>query len=109
MMCVCVLSAFIYIGHIPYRSICSYIYIYISTVRCICVAVMLQVGVKLKHVMIPRDTVAELRDWDLWGPLLLCLVLATTLSISARDVRTFNTFHLYLFTLNLRDLLLLGL
>ena len=26
----------------------------------------------------------ELRDWDLWGPLLLCLMLALTLSISGK-------------------------
>jgi hypothetical protein len=25
----------------------------------------------------------ELRDWDLWGPLLFCLLLALTLSISS--------------------------
>lgn len=42
-----------------------------------------RVGLKLKHVLLPRDTMKELRDWDLWGPLLLCLTLATTLSISS--------------------------
>jgi len=42
-----------------------------------------RVGIKLKHVLIPRDTVKELRDWDLWGPLFLCLLLASTLSISS--------------------------
>lgn len=42
------------------------------------------VGSKLSHVLVPRgsggaaqeDTLRALRDWDLWGPLLLCLVLA---------------------------------
>jgi len=29
------------------------------------------------------DSKAELRNWDLWGPLVLCLVLAITLSTSA--------------------------
>ncbi len=42
-----------------------------------------KVAIKLKHVLIPSDTVKELRDWDLWGPLLLCLLLASTLSLSA--------------------------
>jgi len=50
------------------------------------------VGVKLKHVLIPRDTVKELRNWDLWGPLFLCLLLATTLSIRAAPEQTAQTF-----------------
>lgn len=28
---------------------------------------------------------AELRDWDLWGPLFLCMSLAVMLSITAHD------------------------
>jgi hypothetical protein len=28
-------------------------------------------------------TLGELREWDLWGPLLLCLALSTVLSLSA--------------------------
>lgn len=28
---------------------------------------------------------AELRDWDLWGPLFLCMSLAVMLSIKAHD------------------------
>lgn len=35
---------------------------------------------KLKHVLLPgtsqKETLAQLRDWDLWGPLLLCMVLS---------------------------------
>ena len=42
---------------------------------------------KLTYVMIPRKVVNErahaLRDWDLWGPLFLCLVLSFTLSYTA--------------------------
>ena len=38
--------------------------------------------------MMPRisddEKSKELRDWDLWGPLLLCLMLALTLSISGK-------------------------
>jgi len=47
-----------------------------------------RIGIKLKHVMIPRDTLKELRDWDLWGPLLLCLLLASTLSVGAQSDQT---------------------
>lgn len=39
---------------------------------------------KLKYVLNPRvqqDNYKELRKWDLWGPLILCLVLAITLSL----------------------------
>lgn len=42
------------------------------------------VGNKMRCVMDPRAVdVSTLKDWDLWGPLILCLVLATILSISA--------------------------
>lgn len=47
------------------------------------------VGIKLKHVLIPRsESTKELRDWDLWGPLLLCLLLACTLSFTAQEEQT---------------------
>uniref|UniRef100_A0A7S4KEV4 Protein YIPF n=1 Tax=Guillardia theta TaxID=55529 RepID=A0A7S4KEV4_GUITH len=40
------------------------------------------VWTKLTKVMMPsRDTRDELRNWDLWGPLFLCLILAILLSI----------------------------
>ena len=42
---------------------------------------------KLTYVMIPRKVINEraaaLRDWDLWGPLFLCLLLSFTLSATA--------------------------
>jgi len=45
-----------------------------------------KIGFKLKFVLMPRSQgskMEELRDWDLWGPLLFCLLLALTLSISS--------------------------
>mmetsp|Transcript_15772 Transcript_15772/g.21676 ORF Transcript_15772/g.21676 Transcript_15772/m.21676 type:complete len:196 (+) Transcript_15772:23-610(+) len=48
-----------------------------------------QVRDKLKVVLLPlgkesQDSVLQkLRDWDLWGPLLVCLLLSTILSITA--------------------------
>eukprot|EP00949_MAST-11_sp_MAST-11-sp1_P000652 g652.t1 len=46
-----------------------------------------KIGQKLKHVLIPTakgdDAVRELKNWDLWGPLLLCLSLSIMLSLSA--------------------------
>ena len=42
---------------------------------------------KLTYVMFPRKVINEraaaLRDWDLWGPLFLCLLLSFTLSFTA--------------------------
>jgi hypothetical protein len=44
---------------------------------------------QLKFVLKPRgsqeETIAELRDWDLWGPLLLCMLLSVVLSFRAPD------------------------
>ena len=45
------------------------------------------IWVKLTYVMVPRTMIKEkakqLRDWDLWGPLILCLSLSACLSMSA--------------------------
>ena len=41
----------------------------------------------------PRGTgVRELRDWDLWGPLLLCLLLSITLSLTAGEDQSATVF-----------------
>lgn len=44
---------------------------------------LLKVWSKLKLVMLPHSEDTDIRDWDLWGPLFLCLLLATTLSLDA--------------------------
>jgi len=46
-----------------------------------------QIAHKIKHVLIPSEGGAtkELRNWDLWGPLILCLSLACSLSVSSDD------------------------
>ncbi|XP_018598729.1 protein YIPF6 [Scleropages formosus] len=43
------------------------------------------VGKKFVHVMYPKKSSALLRDWDLWGPLLLCVTLALMLQGGAAD------------------------
>eukprot|EP01113_Clastostelium_recurvatum_P010231 TRINITY_DN1503_c0_g1_i2.p1 TRINITY_DN1503_c0_g1~~TRINITY_DN1503_c0_g1_i2.p1 ORF type:complete len:199 (+),score=35.45 TRINITY_DN1503_c0_g1_i2:62-658(+) len=44
------------------------------------------IGIKLGHVILPRGKgVQALKDWDLWGPLLLCLTLAIMLSQGAPE------------------------
>jgi len=46
-----------------------------------------RVGIKLFHVLIPRGKAQQaLRDWDLWGPLVFCLILAIILSESAPQI-----------------------
>jgi hypothetical protein len=48
-----------------------------------------QVRDKLKVVLMPlgqenhNNVIQKLRDWDLWGPLLVCLLLSIVLSITA--------------------------
>lgn len=44
-----------------------------------------KVGNKLLQVLHPQGDRNVLKDWDLWGPLLLCLTLAIVLSIRAPD------------------------
>lgn len=41
------------------------------------------VGNKFYHVLIPREKTSLLKEWDLWGPLLLCTLMATILQGSA--------------------------
>lgn len=43
------------------------------------------VGKKFVHVLYPKRSSALLRDWDLWGPLLLCVTLALLLQGGATD------------------------
>mmetsp|Transcript_12939 Transcript_12939/g.16045 ORF Transcript_12939/g.16045 Transcript_12939/m.16045 type:complete len:283 (+) Transcript_12939:844-1692(+) len=60
-----------------------------------------RIGNRLKHVLIPFGTDPELKDWDLWGPLLLCLTLATSLSLGTYFIATkedktqYKTEHYY--------------
>ncbi|KAJ7392927.1 Yip1 member 6 [Desmophyllum pertusum] len=37
------------------------------------------VGKKFLHVLVPRQSKSLLREWDLWGPLILCVLLAMML------------------------------
>jgi len=43
------------------------------------------VGNKFKHVMYPKEKNSLLKEWDLWGPLVLCTFMATILQGSAAD------------------------
>ncbi|KAL4715473.1 hypothetical protein ACJJTC_009099 [Scirpophaga incertulas] len=44
------------------------------------------VGNKFYHVLIPREKSSLLKEWDLWGPLLLCTLMATILQ-GTSDIR----------------------
>lgn len=46
-----------------------------------------QIGIKLRHVLLPTESQDQLREWDLWGPLLLCLVLAISMSWGASQTQ----------------------
>eukprot|EP00112_Aurelia_sp_Birch-Aquarium-sp1_P013988 Seg2995.5 transcript_id=Seg2995.5/GoldUCD/mRNA.D3Y31 product="Protein YIPF6" protein_id=Seg2995.5/GoldUCD/D3Y31 len=46
------------------------------------------VGKKFFHVLIPRQSKTLLKDWDLWGPLLLCILLAVMLQGSHKSALT---------------------
>jgi len=45
------------------------------------------IGIKLFYVLLPRGTGSKaLRDWDLWGPFILCFILALLLSFLSNGV-----------------------
>ncbi|XP_038063408.1 protein YIPF6-like [Patiria miniata] len=46
------------------------------------------VGVKLFHVLYPKQSRALLKDWDLWGPLVLCTLFAMLLQDSSSPTPT---------------------
>lgn len=48
------------------------------------------VGNKFYHVLIPREKTSLLKEWDLWGPLLLCTLMATILQGSADKTTSAN-------------------
>lgn len=43
------------------------------------------VGTKFYHVLYPKHKAALLKDWDLWGPLILCVFLASALQHESAD------------------------
>jgi len=55
---------------------------------------LLSIYSKLVQVLYPRKSSGRevLRDWDLWGPLLLCLMLAIMLSINAPPNQALGVF-----------------
>ncbi|KAF9586104.1 hypothetical protein BGW38_009639 [Lunasporangiospora selenospora] len=50
------------------------------------------VGSKLKQVLYPKGRKDILKDWDLWGPLLMCLTLSIVLSIRAKEDQKVTVF-----------------
>eukprot|EP00128_Syssomonas_multiformis_P010256 Colp12_sorted_trinity150504_noHs@29212 len=46
---------------------------------------VLMVFRKFQYVLLPLENKKLLRDWDLWGPLILCVTLALTLMGSSSD------------------------
>ncbi|XP_014786334.1 protein YIPF6 [Octopus bimaculoides] len=44
------------------------------------------VGVKFFHVLYPKQSTVLLREWDLWGPLILCVFLALMLQSSPQHL-----------------------
>ncbi|KAI9261174.1 Yip1 domain-containing protein [Sporodiniella umbellata] len=61
----------------------------IPSLACTCLLIGLeqirdlkQIGRKLQQVLNPKSDNGVLKEWDLWGPLILCLTLAITLATS---------------------------
>ncbi|KAK3913453.1 Protein YIPF6 [Frankliniella fusca] len=48
------------------------------------------VGTKFYHVLIPKEKKSLLKEWDLWGPLLLCTFMAMVLQGSADKANSNN-------------------
>ncbi|KAG0363673.1 hypothetical protein BG005_009093 [Podila minutissima] len=50
------------------------------------------VGAKLQQVLYPKGRKDILKDWDLWGPLLMCLTLSIVLSMRAQADQKITVF-----------------
>ncbi|KAG0010525.1 hypothetical protein BGZ80_001406 [Entomortierella chlamydospora] len=50
------------------------------------------VGAKLQQVLYPKGRKDILKDWDLWGPLLMCLTLSIVLSARAQADQKITVF-----------------
>ena len=59
------------------------------------------IGYKFGHVFFPKTSTLLLRDWDLWGPMSLCVVLAILLqgnsSVDANAPEFASLFALFVF------------
>ncbi|KZP25149.1 Yip1-domain-containing protein [Athelia psychrophila] len=55
---------------------------------------LLSIYLKLVQVLYPRRSEGRevLKDWDLWGPLILCLMLAIMLSVNAPPTHSLSVF-----------------
>ncbi|RKP01473.1 hypothetical protein CXG81DRAFT_11955 [Caulochytrium protostelioides] len=47
---------------------------------------------KTRRVIVPYGDSNVLRDWDLWGPMILCLVLSVRLSVTAQESQKTGVF-----------------
>ncbi|XP_041358142.1 protein YIPF6-like [Gigantopelta aegis] len=48
------------------------------------------VGTKFFHVLVPKKSDALLKEWDLWGPLILCVFMAMFLQGSTEELNNMN-------------------
>ncbi|XP_017766019.1 PREDICTED: protein YIPF6-like [Eufriesea mexicana] len=48
------------------------------------------VGKKFYHVLYPKEKESLLKEWDLWGPLVLCTFMAMILQGSSDTANNFN-------------------
>ncbi|KAG1664225.1 Protein YIPF6 [Nymphon striatum] len=55
------------------------------------------VGIKFVHVLYPKQKKTLLKDWDLWGPLILCVFLAMKAELSSLELSTFPAIALEVF------------
>ncbi|XP_048775827.1 protein YIPF6-like [Ostrea edulis] len=46
------------------------------------------IGVKFWHVLYPKQSKTLLKEWDLWGPLILCVFMAIMLQGSSTDSKS---------------------
>jgi len=53
------------------------------------------VGTKFAAVLWPKEKQSLLREWDLWGPLILCTIMATILQVSASSTSNINTPYMH--------------
>ncbi|EMR10571.1 hypothetical protein PNEG_01276 [Pneumocystis murina B123] len=50
------------------------------------------IGIRAKYILLPHENCNILRNWDLWGPFIFCLIFSLCLSLETSKNESINVF-----------------